>query len=236
MVTGSLGEITPEEQEKVEKYLYRYPVGSEIIHEGSTETGVLYLLRQGSVGVYRQVEQGNHQISSIDAVNFFGEMAMLTGNPRTASIRVTSPFAIVYKFPSFDLKAVYTNPAWAQLLIRRLANDLVETNNHLIALEKAGEAQQKSMEAQAAYQATQVRQTALLLAALQELLGNIAADVVMNSRDWKLVVGMRDLIHQFTERDLPAVLAEMQRPENHKMALQRLKEGGSLPDNLKPLT
>jgi len=236
MVTGALGDISPEERDKVAKYLYRYETGSEIIQEGSTETGVLYLLREGTVGVFRKINQENRQIASIEAVNFFGEMGMLTGSPRTASIRVTSPAAVVYKFPSFDLRVVYTNPAWSQLLIRRLANDLVENNNHLIALEKKAETQEKELAGISARQAARVQQTALLLATMQELLGNIAADVMMSSKEWKLVVGMRDLIRQSLERDMPDVLAEMQKPENRNTGLQRQKDTGSLPDILKPLT
>ncbi len=127
MNASHISAIPSDEQEKFHNHLHTFPMNAIIIQEGQDDNA-LYLLREGKVAV----ERGRvTQIATIDAVNFFGEMAMIIKAPRSATIRVISTKAIVYKFQSFDLHAIYNNPAWSELLITRLCNNLAEIDKRV---------------------------------------------------------------------------------------------------------
>jgi signal-transduction protein with cAMP-binding, CBS, and nucleotidyltransferase domain len=223
MPIDDLTSISTEEQEKFSKHLFRFHVGSVIIHEGYDDNSV-YLLREGTVAVERMVGDMPTQISTIEAVNFFGEMAMIVGANRTATIRVISPQAIVYKFPSFDLKTIYSNPVWSELLIKRLCNDLIETNNRA----NVAENDNKHLSAK---NANMIKQGGLLLSALLSLQGNVAAAMMLNGNDWKIVRGMHELTENFLKTNLPEILEEVNL--HGQNALKKLKNGENFPDILK---
>jgi CRP-like cAMP-binding protein len=220
--TDPAGAISPDEREKFVHHLYQYRADDVIIHEGAVDQNTLYLLRQGSVGIFKRVENQEIQLSQIDAVNFFGEMALVVGGKRTATVRVLSNEAVVYKFQSFDLRAIYSNPAWSEILIRRLCNDLSEMNDKLVSVET--ERSHLSGKLRAI-----VDQSSLLFSVLLTLQGDVAADIVMASREWRLVRAMRLLMAQFIDKNLPDVAARI-KAANGRAALERLRGSGEYPE------
>lgn len=116
-----------DEQDKFSKHMFNYSLGEIIIREGD-DSNAIYLLREGKVAVDRG--RGT-QIATIESVNFFGEMANIIKSRRTATIRVISPRVVVYKFETFDLNAIYNNPAWSEILITRLCNNVAEIDKQL---------------------------------------------------------------------------------------------------------
>lgn len=221
------GKITPEEREKFVRHLYQYRAGDEIIFEGADDQNTLYLLRQGSVGIFKRMERQEIQVSHIDAVNFFGEMALVSHSKRTATVRVLSNEAVVYKFQSFDLRAIYSNPSWSELLIRRLCSDLSEANDKLVGIEAERKHVLEKMR-------VVVDQSSLLFSALLTLQGDVAADVVMATREWHLVRAMRVLMAQFIERNLPEVHNRIKAFDG-RMVLNRLRGSNEYPEVTKLL-
>lgn len=66
--------------------LLMYSQGEEIIRQG-TEGDTFYILKSGTVKVVAKNEKGEVFLSKeLESGNFFGEIAVLTGEPRTASI------------------------------------------------------------------------------------------------------------------------------------------------------
>lgn len=68
----------------------RYAVGDELFHEGDKADG-LYMIRRGSVTVSRQVAGKEVVLAYISAGNYVGEMALLSNQPRSATVRAASP-------------------------------------------------------------------------------------------------------------------------------------------------
>lgn len=65
---------------------HRFPPGKTIVRQGNTDDS-LFIIVEGLVGIWAQVEGGNSfEVARMGAGNFFGEMALLTGEPRTATI------------------------------------------------------------------------------------------------------------------------------------------------------
>jgi putative ABC transport system ATP-binding protein len=57
-----------------------------IIHEGEAG-GELFLISEGEVEVVRE----DHEVARLGPAEFFGEAALLSGNPRNATVVATEP-------------------------------------------------------------------------------------------------------------------------------------------------
>lgn len=76
-----------------------YPPGEIVIHQGDFGDSIYFICR-GEVDVFIRNEEGaENTIGHLGEGDFFGEMALLTGSPRSASVRVTRDalFLILYK-------------------------------------------------------------------------------------------------------------------------------------------
>ena len=68
------------------------PAGETIIQEGEGSDGNAYFIKNGSVEVLRAE---HHKIAELGATSLFGEIALITSEPRTATVRATSPTELV---------------------------------------------------------------------------------------------------------------------------------------------
>jgi len=76
------------------RYEYR-PEGYVVIRQG-TSGDAFYILLSGQVKVWVRDEQGNRRVYGYwDEDYFFGEMALLTGNPRTATVEATDEIELL---------------------------------------------------------------------------------------------------------------------------------------------
>ncbi len=64
------------------------PAGTAIIKEGDRGRSV-YILTRGAVKVYSTIRGKNVELAALHASDFFGEIAFLTGKPRTATVETT---------------------------------------------------------------------------------------------------------------------------------------------------
>ncbi|KPA11526.1 membrane protein containing Mechanosensitive ion channel MscS [Candidatus Magnetomorum sp. HK-1] len=81
----------------------------------------LFVIREGVVGVWIKMENGEAiEVARLGAGSFFGEMALLTGEPRTASI-ITKTEAFVYEITKNDFAPIIESfPETAQKLSQEL--------------------------------------------------------------------------------------------------------------------
>ena len=68
--------------------LHTMPPGKAIIKEGDTGRSV-FILTRGKVRVYSTIMGKKVELASLNASDFFGEIAFLTGKPRTATVETT---------------------------------------------------------------------------------------------------------------------------------------------------
>ncbi len=69
--------------------LYVYSAGEEIIHEGDWRGNTFYILVDGNLDVYVNDDKGiSNKVGEIESQNSFGEMSVLAGQPRNATVVV----------------------------------------------------------------------------------------------------------------------------------------------------
>ncbi|MDP1592688.1 MAG: cyclic nucleotide-binding domain-containing protein [Gallionella sp.] len=71
-----------------------YAAGDALFCEGDAADG-LYLIRRGSVTVSRQREGRDVVLAYLPAGNYVGEMALVSGQPRSATVRAASPAEVI---------------------------------------------------------------------------------------------------------------------------------------------
>jgi len=130
-----LPEVIPQEELFLFKpYVKIFQKGDLIISEGANDK-TLYLLRKGTVGVYRNIEGNETLITFIEAVNFIGEMEFFTESARISTVRVYSEEILVYTFSNPDLSTMLCNKDWGLKLLHRLSSDLKMFSDKTIELE-----------------------------------------------------------------------------------------------------
>jgi CRP-like cAMP-binding protein len=72
----------------------KYQDGDYVFEEGDRGRDIYYIL-EGEVAV---VINSNVEVATLSRGGFFGEMAFITGEPRSASIRVVTPVAVILSF------------------------------------------------------------------------------------------------------------------------------------------
>ncbi len=214
-------DITADEQQRFGRYIQRYRQGEVIIREGQTDR-TLYLLRAGELGVYKNASGRQRKVGVIKALNIFGEIALVTAGPRSATIKVTSPSAVIYKFDAFNLKEIYANPVWSELLITRLCSNLQETNGQIAELsDRLVETSGRNQDL--------VAQTGLLLSAWIGLQAVLAPEADQNSKEWLFLNALKEMTVAFVQRVMPEVHAHTS-PEGSDGAIQNIIEQGLMPE------
>lgn len=98
-----------------------FPAGKAILHEGAPGTE-FYLVDRGIVEVTTRTPAGAHvALSTLQRGAFFGEVAMITGMPRTATVTALTDASVV-RFDKADIERVLDRDPGA----RRLLQTMVE--------------------------------------------------------------------------------------------------------------
>lgn len=80
------------------------PAGTSMVRQGE-KGDALYLIARGVVRVSREDAGRERDLATLLAGDFFGEMALLTGDPRTATCRAVTP-CVVYRLTRSDFGEV----------------------------------------------------------------------------------------------------------------------------------
>jgi len=97
------------------------PEGEEVVHQGE-EGHALFLVARGVLRVSREDGAGGHDLASLMAGDFFGEMALLGGERRNATIRAVTP-ALLYELRRPDMEAVLAEYPRAQAMLEQAARE-----------------------------------------------------------------------------------------------------------------
>jgi CRP-like cAMP-binding protein len=185
-----------------QRFLKIYSSGEKILVEGEEDDKGLFLLRTGKVLVYKNLCGQQELINTIEAVNFFGEVSLFIGGPRTATILAGSETVIVYAFQSPDMSALMSNPTWGSLLVTRLCQNLKEANEVQINLRVNYE----ELEQKYVKQSLKVAEMFAIMAAAQKA---VAQDAVVTSREWRYLVSLSELLHRLLENRTPEIASRI---------------------------
>jgi uncharacterized membrane protein len=103
-----------------------------ILFRAGDEGDAMYLIEQGKVRIYVQAKDG-HEVTLTELYrgDFFGEMALLDGKPRSADARVTEDARLAVLSREHFLSFVQSHPNVALEMLTALANRLRHTDELL---------------------------------------------------------------------------------------------------------
>jgi CRP/FNR family cyclic AMP-dependent transcriptional regulator len=93
-----------------------YPEGAEIVREGMSG-GAFFVILDGSAKVVR----GKRTLARLSAGDFFGEISLLDGDPRTASVITESEVACLSLAGRDFLQVLDREPRLGRTMLRELA-------------------------------------------------------------------------------------------------------------------
>ena len=112
----------------------KFPKNAVIFEDGSLGD-YMYLIREGQVKVTKMSDDGREKILEIlSAGDFFGEMALLDREPRSASIKTTRPCALLALSRHDFLALLRQNPEISMGIIRVMVRRLRETDEQIRGL------------------------------------------------------------------------------------------------------
>ena len=103
-----------------------------VLFRAGDQGDAMYLIEQGKVRIYVQAKDG-HEVTLTELYrgDFFGEMALLDGKPRSADARVTEDARLAVLSREHFLSFVSSNPNVALEMLTALANRLRHTDELL---------------------------------------------------------------------------------------------------------
>ena len=128
-----LAEMSPDQLEDISRRLrpVRYRQGEAIVREGDAGEE-MFFIEAGRVEVVRGSDQNALHLAELTAGDLFGEMALLTGNPRSATVTALSDVDLwVLGKADFD-EVVAAYPSLALALSRLLSERLRSTDERFL--------------------------------------------------------------------------------------------------------
>ncbi len=103
------------------------PEGARVVTHGESATAAYFILEGEAAAGIPEPDGGYRGLSTMGAGDFFGEIAALTGSPRTADVVVTEASTLL-EVPSEALRGVMEVPEVNGLLLSTLTERLLRTN------------------------------------------------------------------------------------------------------------
>lgn len=154
-----------------ESHVRTFKRGEIVFHKGDPgET--MYLITEGQVKVVLPSDSGDEALLEVlDPGDFFGELSLLDGQPRSATIVATEPTETVVLRRDTLLKAIRANPEVAIHLLQVLCQRLRETDEFVgdtVFLDVPGRVAKKLLELADAYGERTPRGTVIALRLTQQ--------------------------------------------------------------------
>lgn len=114
----------------LERFARDFPAGTVLFEEGQPGD-YMYVVQTGEVEIRRQVGETERVLATLPPGEFFGEMAILNGRPRsaTAVVRVASRLLVI-EGKTFEAM-MRARPEIALRIIKSLATRLESANQHI---------------------------------------------------------------------------------------------------------
>ncbi|HPH97485.1 MAG TPA: cyclic nucleotide-binding domain-containing protein [Anaerolineaceae bacterium] len=191
-------DIPPAEVEQFRSFMYVYSRGATLLTEGEQDDRGLFLLRKGKVNIFKNTGSGRDLISTIEAINFFGEMAIIVGGARSATVVAESDEVVVYAFRKPDLTALMKNPKWSLMLVTRLCSDLKNANEQLTELRGRSRKLQEVHD-------RQTREMIEIFSLISEVQNAVAQEAVVTSREWYYLKSLAQFTRKVVRAHFPEI-------------------------------
>lgn len=124
---GTLTRLSPEQRATFvrDATIREVPAGTRIVENGDTASSAYFVL-EGSTTAGVPEEGGYRGLSTMRAGDFFGEIAALTGSPRTADV-VADTDTTLLELPAESLRATMVVPEFQRLVFSTLTSRLMRT-------------------------------------------------------------------------------------------------------------
>lgn len=117
-------------QSLAEKFGLSLPGGTTVFRQGDPG-GSVYVIRSGKVRVLKESVGRQRMVTTLGPGDFFGEMAVVTGRPRSATVEVVED-AELLKVPAGKLQEMVAGTGEVAIrLIRHLAERLEQANRFI---------------------------------------------------------------------------------------------------------
>lgn len=103
------------------------PAGARVVTTGEKATGASFILEGEAAAGVPEPNGGYRGLSRMGAGEVFGEIAALTGSPRTADVVAVVPTSFI-EVPAIALRAIMTVPEINRLVLNTLAERLMRSN------------------------------------------------------------------------------------------------------------
>ncbi len=103
------------------------PAGATVIRHGDTGDEAYFVLAGRAVAGVATPQGGYRSLSALGPGDFFGEIAALTGAPRTANVVAEGPLTLM-QVPAASLRALSANPLFGRLLLAKMGERLARTH------------------------------------------------------------------------------------------------------------
>jgi CRP-like cAMP-binding protein len=124
---ATFGRLTPEQRDAFirDATVREVPAGTRIVEHGDTASSAYFIL-DGSATAGVPEEGGYRGLSTMAEGDFFGEIAALTGSPRTADV-VADTDSTLLEVPAGNLRATMGVPEIQRLVFSTLTSRLMRT-------------------------------------------------------------------------------------------------------------
>lgn len=117
----------------LEQLVRRHAAGTVLFREGDRGEK-MYVIRSGKVNIWKHISESEVSLAVLGPGEFFGEMALLEGLPRSASATVVADALLIeVAQPAFET-LVHKNGEIAVRLMKRLSSRLREADRKIQAL------------------------------------------------------------------------------------------------------
>lgn len=114
-------------------HVERYEDGEVVVREG--EYGrEMFIIQEGSVDVIKTVDGHDLTLATLERGSFFGEMSLLEGMPRHATVRARGPVRLVIVEPGSLLLKFRRDPTFAFEMLQQMSRRVRGLDDRLVSL------------------------------------------------------------------------------------------------------
>jgi len=124
-------------QHPFQNFMIRFRAGEPIFLEGDPGT-TMFVVQSGRVGLFRELEGDKRAIGTLEKGDFFGEMSILEGMPRTMSAEAVEDAELVEINSMIFDKMIRGNIEIAVRMLRKLSMRLRATEVRLSEIDPSG--------------------------------------------------------------------------------------------------